>query len=144
MDDTPKIKKILKILEPITFPTAISLSPFFAAIIDVTNSGNDVPNATIVNPIIASLRPKNLAISFAPSTDKSPPQTIPAKPGAVVDALCGFPSVDYAAHTIMHHLNDYGGQRYEVGYASAIAVILFIIMYGSNVVIKKALAKVGE
>ena len=64
--------------------------------------------------------------------------------GAVVDALCGFPSVDYAAHTIMHHLNDYGGQRYEVGYSSAIAVILFIIMYGSNVVIKKALSKVGE
>ena len=64
--------------------------------------------------------------------------------GSVVDALCGFPSVDYAAHTIMHHLNDYGGQRYEVGYASAIAVILFIIMYGSNVVIKKALSKVGE
>ena len=31
--------------------------------------------------------------------------------GAVVDALCGFPSVDYAAHTIMHHLNDYGGAR---------------------------------
>ena len=64
--------------------------------------------------------------------------------GAVVDALCGFPSVDYAAHTIMHHLNDYGGQRYEVGYASAIAVILFIIMYSSNVIIKKALSKVGE
>ena len=64
--------------------------------------------------------------------------------GAVVDALCGFPSVDYAAHTIMHHLSDYGGARYEVGYASAIAVILFVIMYGSNVVIKKALSKVGE
>ena len=64
--------------------------------------------------------------------------------GAVVDALCGFPSVDYAAHTIMHHLNDYGGSRYEIGYASAIAVILFIIMYGCNIVIKKALAKVGE
>ena len=64
--------------------------------------------------------------------------------GGVVTALCGFPSVDYAAHTIMHHLSDYGGARYEVGYASAIAVILFIIMYGSNVVIKKALSKVGE
>ena len=64
--------------------------------------------------------------------------------GAVVDALCGFPSVDYAAHTIMHHLNDYGGTRFEVGYASAIAVILFIIMFASNIVIKKALAKVGE
>ena len=64
--------------------------------------------------------------------------------GAIVDALCGFPSVDYAAHTIMHHLSDYGGARYEVGYASAIAVILFIIMFGCNILIKKALAKVGE
>ena len=64
--------------------------------------------------------------------------------GAVVDALCGFPSVDYAAHTIMHHLNDYGGERYEVGYASAIAVVLFVIMFASNIIIKKALSKVGE
>ena len=64
--------------------------------------------------------------------------------GAVVDALCGFPSVDYAAHTIMHHLNDYGGQRYEIGYASAIAVVLFVIMFASNIIIKKALSKVGE
>ena len=64
--------------------------------------------------------------------------------GAVVDALCGFPSVDYAAHTIMHHLGDYGGSRYEIGYASAIAVILFIIMFSSNIIIKKALSKVGE
>ncbi len=64
--------------------------------------------------------------------------------GAVVDALCGFPSVDYAAHTIMHHLNDYGGQRYEVGYASAIAVVLFVIMLSCNIVVKKALSKVGE
>ena len=64
--------------------------------------------------------------------------------GAVVDALCGFPSVDYAAHTIMHHLSDYGGSRYEIGYASAIAVVLFIIMFASNILVKKALAKVGE
>ncbi len=64
--------------------------------------------------------------------------------GAVVDALCGFPSVDYAAHTIMHHLSDYGGSRYEIGYASAIAVVLFVIMFGCNIIIKKALSKVGE
>ncbi len=64
--------------------------------------------------------------------------------GAVVDALCGFPSVDYAAHTIMHHLNDYGGSRYEIGYSSAIAVVLFIVMFASNILIKKALSKVGE
>lgn len=64
--------------------------------------------------------------------------------GAIVTALCGMPSVDYAAHTIMHHLDDYGGMRYEVGYSSAIAVVLFVIMYGSNYVIKKALSKVGQ
>ena len=64
--------------------------------------------------------------------------------GSVVTALCGMPSVDYAAHTIMHHLDDYGGQRYEVGYSSTIAVILFVIMYGSNYVVKKALSKVGQ
>ena len=64
--------------------------------------------------------------------------------GAIVTALCGMPSVDYAAHTIMHHLDDYGGQRYEVGYSSAIAVVLFVIMYGSNYIVKKALSKVGQ
>ena len=64
--------------------------------------------------------------------------------GAIVTALCGMPSVDYAAHTIMHHLDDYGGQRYEVGYSSAIAVVLFVVMYGSNYIVKKALSKVGQ
>jgi len=64
--------------------------------------------------------------------------------GAVVDALCGFPSVDYAAHTIVHHLNDYGGSRFETGYASAIAVILFVIMVGANTVVKKIISKVGS
>ena len=64
--------------------------------------------------------------------------------GGVVTALCGFPSVDYAAHTIMHHLSDYGGQRFEVGYSSAIAVILFAIMIGANTLVKKLLSKVGQ
>ena len=63
--------------------------------------------------------------------------------GGVVTALCGFPSVDYAAHTIMHHLDDYYGQRFEIGYASAIAVILFLIMVGANMIVKKVIAKVG-
>ena len=63
--------------------------------------------------------------------------------GGIVTALCGFPSVDYAAHTIVHHLEDYGGQRYEVGYSSAIAVVLFVIMIGSNAVVKRILSKVG-
>ena len=64
--------------------------------------------------------------------------------GGVVTALCGFPSVDYAAHTIMHHLDDYGGARFEGGYSSAIAVVLFAIMIGSNMLVKKLLSKVGQ
>lgn len=64
--------------------------------------------------------------------------------GGTVTALCGFPSVDYAAHTIVHHLDDYGGMRFETGYASAIAVILFVIMIGSNMLVKKMIAKVGS
>lgn len=64
--------------------------------------------------------------------------------GGVVTALCGFPSVDYAAHTIVHHLDDYGGMRFETGYASAIAVILFVIMIGANMIVKKMISKVGS
>ena len=63
--------------------------------------------------------------------------------GPVVDALCGFPSVNYACHTIMHHLSDYGGMRYETGYASAIATVLFVVMIGSNGLVKRMLSKVG-
>ena len=64
--------------------------------------------------------------------------------GGTVTALCGFPSVDYAAHTIVHHLDDYGGMRFETGYASAIAVILFVIMIGANMIVKKMISKVGS
>lgn len=64
--------------------------------------------------------------------------------GDIVTALAGFPSVNYCAWTIVHHLQDYGGQRYEVGYASAIATILFIIMIGCNLLVNKVLSKVGQ
>ncbi len=64
--------------------------------------------------------------------------------GAVVTALCGFPSVDYAAHTIVHHLEDYANQRFEIGYSSTIAVILFVVMIGANALVKKVLSKVGS
>ncbi len=63
--------------------------------------------------------------------------------GGVITTLCGFPSVDYAAHTIMNHLEDYGGMRYEVGYSSAIAVVLFAVMVGANGLVQKILSKVG-
>lgn len=55
--------------------------------------------------------------------------------------LVGFPSTDYAAHTIMTHAFDYGWIRYEMGYSSAICTILFVIMYAANKIITKFLAK---
>lgn len=64
--------------------------------------------------------------------------------GGVVTALCGFPSVNYSCHTIMHCLEDYGSTRWEVGYASAIAFVLFLIMIGANTLVNKALSKVGQ
>lgn len=64
--------------------------------------------------------------------------------GGVVTALCGFPSVNYAAHTIMHHLEDYGSMRFEIGYSSAIAMVLFLMMMGANLLVQKLISKVGK
>ena len=64
--------------------------------------------------------------------------------GTVITGLVGFPSPDYCAHTIMHHLDDYGGSRFEMGYASTIAVVLFFMMIGSNMLVRKLLGKVGK
>lgn len=51
---TQRIKRILKMQDQTTFPTARSEFPFFAATIEVANSGRDVPTAIMVNPIILS------------------------------------------------------------------------------------------
>ena len=63
--------------------------------------------------------------------------------GDVITNLAGFPTVDYAAHTIMNHLTDYGTIRFEMGYASAIATLLFVIMLACNKLVQKLLARVG-
>lgn len=64
--------------------------------------------------------------------------------GDQVTALCGFPSTDYAAHTILNHLQDYGTTRYEMGYASAIATVLFLTMLVTNQLIQLLLRRVGK
>ncbi len=61
--------------------------------------------------------------------------------GAVPAALCGNPSVNYATHTIMNHIDDYGGVRYELGYACAISTVLLMVMLIVNKVINKVLAE---
>lgn len=63
--------------------------------------------------------------------------------GSIVTAMAGFPTVNYAAHTIINHLEDYGTVRFEMGYASAIATVLFAIMILSNVLVRNLIEKVG-
>jgi len=46
--------------------------------------------------------------------------------------LVGLPSPLYAGHTILTHLYDYAFIKFEMGYASAIAVVLFFMMLGLN------------
>ncbi len=58
-------------------------------------------------------------------------------------ALAGFPSTDYAAHTVVTHLFDYGFTRFEMGYASAIATLLFLVMILCNKLIQSALRRIG-
>lgn len=58
--------------------------------------------------------------------------------------LAGNPSVNYAGATIVTHLLDYGSTRMEMGYACAIATILFLLMVGTNKLVQRVLRRVGE
>ena len=58
--------------------------------------------------------------------------------------LAGYPSTDYCARTVVTHLFDYGYQRFEMGYASAIATVLFLAMIICNKLIQAALNRVGH
>ncbi|MCK9536261.1 MAG: sugar ABC transporter permease [Bacilli bacterium] len=65
---------------------------------------------------------------------------------AVSINLLGFPSTEYSGHTIVTHLMDFGSTnstRLEMGYASAIATVLFFIMLGTNLIVQKVIRRVG-
>lgn len=52
-------------------------------------------------------------------------------------------STQYAASTLITHMNDMAGVRNEMGYACAIAVLLFLMMLGFNALVQKILRRVG-
>lgn len=58
--------------------------------------------------------------------------------------LVGFPSPQYAAHSIMAHLYDYAFLRFEMGYASAVSVIMFLLMFGLSSMFRRMLSSRGE
>lgn len=43
--------------------------------------------------------------------------------------FAGMPSPGYAAHTLVAHLYDYAFIRFEMGYASAVACVLFVLTF---------------
>ena len=62
----------------------------------------------------------------------------------IITAVFGFPTQEYKLHTIMHHLHDYGNVRYEMGYACAIAALLFLISILANKVVQFVLDRIGK
>ncbi len=63
---------------------------------------------------------------------------------AIAIQLAGFPSVEYAADTIVSHMQDLGQVRYELGYASSVAVVLFLMMVLFRLIIGKLLNMTGK
>lgn len=63
---------------------------------------------------------------------------------SIITQLAGYPTVSYAADTVVSYLNDVGSVKYEMGYASALSVILFVLMFGTRKLIVGLLNKVGE
>lgn len=58
--------------------------------------------------------------------------------------LAGFPSVQYAAETVVTHIMDYGTVRFEMGYACALACFLFAMMYLMNKLVIFLLGRIGR
>ena len=58
--------------------------------------------------------------------------------------LCGFPSTKYSAHTILLHMQEYGSLRYEMGYACAIAVVLFVLMFVFKKGVSLLMRRIGD
>lgn len=58
--------------------------------------------------------------------------------------LAGYPSVDYAVDTIVSYMQDVGTVKYEMGYASAMAVVLFALMALFRWFINKLLNSTGK
>ena len=58
--------------------------------------------------------------------------------------ITGAYATDYESYTLVNHLQEYSTTRYEIGYASAISTFMFLLMVGSNLLVKKMLSKVGS
>ena len=58
--------------------------------------------------------------------------------------LAGFPSVDNAALTIVTHIYDHGNVHFEMGYACAMSVFLFVFIMIINQIIQSIIKKYAD
>ncbi|MBQ9920306.1 MAG: sugar ABC transporter permease [Clostridia bacterium] len=63
---------------------------------------------------------------------------------AVPQALCGYPSINNSTDTLVALITDVGTARYEMGYAAAISVILFIMMFATKNLLGKLVNLAGR
>lgn len=59
----------------------------------------------------------------------------------VIEFLAGFPTTQYSADTLVTYIKDIGTTRFEMGYASTIAVFLFALMMLTNFVVTTVLKR---
>ena len=59
---------------------------------------------------------------------------------AIAITLAGYPSKNNAVDTVVSLMADVATVRYELGYASAIAVVLFMMMVITRIAVGKILA----
>ncbi len=64
--------------------------------------------------------------------------------GAVISTLCGYPTVNNCADTIVLYLNDVANTRMEMGYAAAISIFLFAMMALFRHFVAKLLNNMGK
>lgn len=64
--------------------------------------------------------------------------------GTISAALAGYPSVDFSVDMMVQYMADVGTIKYEMGYASSIAAVLFLLMIVARSIFIKVLNKTGE
>lgn len=64
--------------------------------------------------------------------------------GSICMTMAGFPSVNYAAETLVTHLMDVGNMRYEMGLACTISAFLFMMMMVARWLIGKVMNGLGR
>lgn len=62
---------------------------------------------------------------------------------SIAPTITGNPSTNYSTHTLVLHILDHAHIRYEMGYASAAAVVLFLLMLLAWIATNKLLTKIS-